>query len=90
MANTSTVLPMDGADGTNIREPRVKIDHQIILTKDQYELLRIISRASNMSISKYIQKAVIEMMKTEIEFGDFCDMLLEKLENHQETNDIIT
>jgi hypothetical protein len=59
----------------------VKIKQQIILTKDQFELLKIISKAHDKSISEYIQKAVMETMKNEIEFGDFCDILLDKLDD---------
>jgi hypothetical protein len=62
----------------------VKINQQIILTKDQFELLKIISKAHNKSISEYIQKALIETMKNEIEFGDFCDILLDKLDDEGE------
>ncbi len=62
----------------------VKFDQQIILTKDQFELLKIISNAHDKSISEYIQKAVIETMKNEIEFGDFCDTLLDKLDTERE------
>jgi hypothetical protein len=60
------------------------IDQPFILTNDQTELLKIISKAHDKSISEYIQKAVIETMKTEIEFGDFCDILLDKLDNERE------
>jgi hypothetical protein len=35
-------------------------------------------------VSEYIQKALIETMKSEIEFGDFCDMLLDKLDSERE------
>jgi hypothetical protein len=45
----------------------IKINQQTVLTKNQFELLKIISNAHNKSISEYIQKAVIETMKTEIE-----------------------
>lgn len=62
----------------------VTINEQIVLTRDQYELLKIISNASNKSVSEYIQKALIETMKSEIEFGDFCDMLLDKLDSERE------
>jgi hypothetical protein len=62
----------------------VTINEQIILTRDQYELLKIISNTSNKSVSEYIQKALIETMKSEIEFGDFCDMLLDKLDSERE------
>lgn len=44
----------------------VKFDQQIFPTRDEFELLKIISNAYDKSISEYIQKAVIETMKTEI------------------------
>lgn len=62
----------------------VKINQQITLTKDQFELLNVISNAHNKTVSEYIQKAVLETMKTEIEFGDFCDILLDKLDSESE------
>ena len=61
-------------------ESDIKFDQQIILTKDQFELLKIISSAHDKLISEYIQKAIIEKMKNEIEFGVFCDLLLDKLD----------
>jgi hypothetical protein len=60
------------------------INQQITLTKNQFELLKIISKAHDKSISEYIQIAVVETMKTEIEFGDFCDILLDKLDTERE------
>lgn len=69
---------------TTTQGPHVTINEQIVLTRDQYELLKIISNTSNKSVSEYIQKALIETMKSEIEFGDFCDMLLDKLDSEGE------
>jgi hypothetical protein len=69
---------------TTTQDPHVTINQQIVLTRDQYELLKIISNAYNKSVSEYIQKALIETMKSEIEFGDFCDMLLDKLDGERE------
>jgi hypothetical protein len=79
---------IDGSDNihpeTNTQDSHVTINEQIVLTRDQYELLKIISNTSNKSVSEYIQKALIETMKSEIEFGDFCDMLLDKLDSERE------
>lgn len=63
----------------------VRFDQQTVLTKDQFELLNIISKAHDKSVSEYIQKALIETMKNEIEFGDFCDILLDKLDYERES-----
>ena len=49
----------------------IRFDQEIVLTKDQFELLNIISKAHDKSISECIQKAVIETMKNEIEFRLF-------------------
>lgn len=65
-------------------ESNLQLNPQINLTKDQFELLNIMSKAHDKSISEYIQKAVIETMKNEIEFGDFCDILLDKLDSESE------
>jgi hypothetical protein len=73
----------DVQTNTDVQD-HVAINDQIILTKDQFELLKIISDAHNKSISEYIQHAIIETMKTEIEFGDFCDILLDKLDPERE------
>jgi hypothetical protein len=78
--NTSfTSLPND-----NTQDSYIKFDQEIVLTKNQFELLNIVSKAHDKSISEYIQKAVIETMKNEIEFGDFCDILLDKLDGEPE------
>ena len=58
----------------------IRFDQQIILTTDQFEILNVIAKAHDKSISEYIQKAVMETLKTEIEFDNFCDMLLDKLD----------
>jgi hypothetical protein len=68
MANSSMTSPICNSDdsnaGTDRQEPSVTINEQLVLTRNQYELLKIISNVSGKSISEYIQKAVIETMKT--------------------------
>ena len=66
------------------QDSHVTINQQIILTEDQFELLKIISKAHDKTISEYIQKALVDTMKAEIEFGDFCDILLDKLDDERE------
>lgn len=88
--NSPFVSPLIDSSRPNMQhdnitsDSQIKINQQITLTKDQYELLNIISKARNKSISEYIQMAVIETMKNEIEFGDFCDILLDKLDTERE------
>lgn len=66
------------------RDSHVTINQQITLTQDQFELLKIISKAHDKSVTEYIQKAVLETMKNEIEYGDFCDILLDKFDGGPE------
>jgi hypothetical protein len=74
----------------DVTDSYVRFDQQIVLTKDQFELLKIISNAHDRPISDYIQKALIETMKDEIEFGDFCDILLDKLDSERELTRAVT
>lgn len=50
-------------DCQNSKLPEVQ---STILTRDQYELLNIISKAHDKSVSEYIQKALLETMKAEM------------------------
>lgn len=56
------------------------------LTKKQYEVLKIVCDTYQKSISEYMQEALIEVMRTDIEEGSFCEALLDKLggENQEE------
>jgi hypothetical protein len=36
-----------------------------------------------LSLSEYIQQVLIEAMKLDIDEGNFCDVLLEKIRNHE-------
>jgi hypothetical protein len=80
--NSSNNIIPDG--NVDVPDSFVKFDQQIIVTKEQFELLNIIAKAHDKSISEYIQKAVIETMRNEIEFGNFCDILLDKLDGESE------
>jgi len=57
----------------------VTLTEKVDLTKKQYEVLKIVCEAYQKSISEYIQEALIEVMRTDIEEGNFCDALLDKL-----------
>ena len=68
----------------NIKEDHeevVSITEKINLTKKQYEVLNIICNTFGESISQYLQEALVEAMKFDIEEGNFCDTLLEKIDN---------
>jgi hypothetical protein len=55
------------------------ITEKINLTKKQYEVLNIICKTCEESISQYLEEALVEAMRFDIEEGNFCDALLEKI-----------
>jgi hypothetical protein len=59
----------------------ITISEKIKLKKEQYEFLKIICDTYHTSLSEYMQEALIEAMKFDIEEGNFCDTLLEKIDN---------
>lgn len=62
-------------------EELVSITEKINLTKKQYEVLNIICNTYEESISQYLQEALVEAMRFDIEEGNFCNTLLEKIDN---------
>ena len=63
----------------------VKINEKVNLTMDQHEVLNIICDTYQISISEYLQEALVEAMKFDIEEGNFCDTLLEKMDNYDKS-----
>jgi hypothetical protein len=57
----------------------VTINEKVNLTKEQNEVLQMICNSYAMTISEYMQQALIEAMRFDIEEGNFSDVLLEKL-----------
>jgi hypothetical protein len=60
-------------------EELVSITEKVNLTKKQHEVLNIICNTYEESISQYLQEALVEAMRFDIEEGNFCDALLEKI-----------
>lgn len=66
----------------NIKEDHeelISITEKINLTKNQYKVLNIICDTYDESISQYLQEALVEAMRFDIEEGNFCEALLEKV-----------
>ena len=57
----------------------VTINEKVNLTKDQHEVLNIICNTYQIPISEYMQEALVEAMRYDIEEGNFSDALLEKI-----------
>ena len=58
----------------------IKLSEKIRVTRKQYEVLKIVCDTYQKSIPEYIQEALVEVMKSDIEEGNFCDALLDKLD----------
>jgi hypothetical protein len=64
---------------SNKEEDFITITEKIKLKKDQYEVLKIICDTYEISLSEYMQQALVEAMRFDIEEGNFSDALLEKI-----------
>jgi hypothetical protein len=57
----------------------VTLSQKIYLTKKQSEVLKTICDAYEQSISQYLQEILVDVMRCDIEEGNFCDALIEKI-----------
>lgn len=57
----------------------VTINEKVNLTIEQNEVLQMICKSYQMTVSEYMQQALVEAMRFDIEEGNFSDVLLEKL-----------
>jgi hypothetical protein len=66
---------------TNKKDPGelVTINERVNLTKEQNEVLQMVCNSYGMTVSEYMQEALVEAMRFDIEEGNFSDVLLEKL-----------
>src|SRR5918994_2061582 len=64
----------------------ITLSEKIRITREQFEVLKIVCDTYQKSIPEYIQEALVEVMRTDIEEGNFCEALLDKLggENQEE------
>jgi hypothetical protein len=57
----------------------ITINEKVNLTKHQHQVLKIICDTYQISFSEYMQQALVEAMRFDIEEGNFSDALLEKI-----------
>src|SRR5918994_7764651 len=79
-SSASTETPHSIQNNNENHEESMKITEKINLTKSQYEVLNIICNTYEESVSQYLQEALVEAMRFDIEEGNFSDVLLEKLD----------
>jgi hypothetical protein len=58
----------------------IAVNEKISLTKNQYEVLNMICKSYEKSISEYMQEALVRTMQSDIEDGNLCDVLLDRLD----------
>jgi hypothetical protein len=66
----------------------ITINEKVNLTREQHQVLKIICDTYETSFSEYIQQALVEAMRFDIEEGNFPDTLLEKIGGKESKNDI--
>jgi hypothetical protein len=64
----------------NAIDDTVTINEKVYLTKNQYAVSNIICNAYEKSVSEYMGEALVQTMETDIEDGNFCDVLLDRLD----------
>jgi hypothetical protein len=57
----------------------VTVYEKVHLTKQQHQVLKMICGTYQMSFSEYMQHALVEAMRFDIEEGNFSEALLEKI-----------
>jgi hypothetical protein len=57
----------------------IAINEKVNLTKQQNQVLKIICDTYEIPLSEYMQQALVEAMRFDIEEGNFSDALLEKI-----------
>jgi len=67
-------------------EERTSITKKINLTKKQHQVLNIICNTYEESISQYLEEALVEAMRFDIEEGNFCEALLGKISSDDKTD----
>jgi hypothetical protein len=75
-------------DNNKAHEELVTITEKINLTKNQYKVLNIICNTYEESVSQYLQEALVEAMRFDIDEGNFSEVLLQKVTDKKEENKI--
>jgi hypothetical protein len=89
MKNPSSAAPLSEklVQNNSKNSDQVTITEKVNLTKNQYEVLNIICNTYEESISQYLQEALVEAMRFDIEEGNLSDILLEKIDEGKKKQD---
>src|SRR5919197_1235810 len=78
-ASQSSKMIHDHNKNKTTVEDVIAINEKVNLTKQQHQVLKMICDTYEMSFSEYMQQALVEAMRFDIEEGNFSDALLEKI-----------
>ena len=59
----------------------VTINEKIKLTKKQFEVLNLICSIYQKPVSRYLKDALLDALNNDLEEGEICDILIDKLDN---------
>ncbi len=79
LTSTAPSKVSDNTNSNNKENDLITLTEKIKLKKDQYQVLKIICDTYETSFSEYMQQALVEAMRFDIEEGNFSDALLEKI-----------
>ena len=71
-------------DNNKDHKQLVTISEKVQLTRSQHEVLSIICNTYEEPVSQYMQEALVEAMRIDIEEGNFSDVLLQKITDKKE------
>ena len=78
-ATSSSTMTNTQNKGKESVDDVIAIGEKVNLTKQQHQVLKIICDTYETSFSEYMQQALVEAMRFDIEEGNFSDALLEKI-----------
>jgi hypothetical protein len=85
--SSTTQSKADNSNGdANKENDIITLTEKIKLKKDQYEVLKMICDTYQTSFSQYIGEAIIEAMRFDVEEGNLCDTLLEKIDHNDKSD----
>ena len=85
--SSATQSKVDNSNGDSNKENDIiTLTEKIKLKKDQYEVLKMICDTYQTSFSQYIGEAIIEAMRFDVEEGNLCDTLLEKIDHNDKSD----
>ena len=82
-ATTASSLSPKAGNGkdNNSDDTMITINENVTLTKNQHQALKIVCDIYQQSFSEYIQEALVQTMKSDIEDGNLSINLLERLDD---------